>query len=333
MPNLTLSHLEMKTKRRTRSAPESRDSDSSDSSCDSEAEEEINELVTKSLVDLDQLSDSESSSDEDESDNGVGAAEVSMSTSTHTSSSKGSTMFIDRGQKKQYLNIMDPAILEGQTEVDLSLDTKRKGRRNGSTKNSEKDRFQLASSLDAGMDISESIYVNVQAYKMPQAIRKIIPASATNEHQALQKSVVTAGFEQKQVVPTYEDSVRQSKKNRRIERSKHNGSGWFDMPAQEMTEDKKNDLTVLRMRNILDPKRFYKGFDTPALPKFFQRGRVIETAADFYSSRIPKKQRKATLVEELLADADFRKKNKQKCIDIRKTKASGKFKHRRNTKR
>lgn len=42
------------------------------------------------------------------------------------------------------------------------------------------------------------------------------------------------------------------------------------MPAQEMTEDKKNDLTVLRMRNILDPKRFYKGFDTPALPKFFQ---------------------------------------------------------------
>jgi hypothetical protein len=34
---------------------------------------------------------------------------------------------------------------------------------------------------------------------------------------------------------------------------------------------------------------------------------VIEDAADFYSSRIPKKQRKSTIVEELLADAEFRK--------------------------
>ena len=39
----------------------------------------------------------------------------------------------------------------------------------------------------------------------------------------------------------------------------------------------------------------------------FQMGHVVEGAADFYSGRIPKKQRKATLVDELLADADFRK--------------------------
>ena len=38
-----------------------------------------------------------------------------------------------------------------------------------------------------------------------------------------------------------------------------------------------------------------------------QFGQVVEAPADFYSSRIPKKQRKSTMVEELLADAEFRR--------------------------
>ena len=37
-----------------------------------------------------------------------------------------------------------------------------------------------------------------------------------------------------------------------------------------------------------------------------QMGTVVECAADFYHSRIPKKQRKQTLVDELLSDFDFR---------------------------
>ena len=36
-------------------------------------------------------------------------------------------------------------------------------------------------------------------------------------------------------------------------------------------------------------------------------GKVVENAEDFFSGRIPRKQRKQTLVDELLADADFRK--------------------------
>ena len=38
-----------------------------------------------------------------------------------------------------------------------------------------------------------------------------------------------------------------------------------------------------------------------------QFGEVVEDSTDFYSSRIPKKQRKSTVVEELLADVEFRK--------------------------
>ena len=43
------------------------------------------------------------------------------------------------------------------------------------------------------------------------------------------------------------------------------------------------------------------------LTTILQFGRVVETAADFYTSRVPKKQRKSTMVEELLADAQFRR--------------------------
>jgi len=36
-------------------------------------------------------------------------------------------------------------------------------------------------------------------------------------------------------------------------------------------------------------------------------GTIVESKADFYSSRIPKKNRKTSLVDELLADAEFRR--------------------------
>ena len=36
-------------------------------------------------------------------------------------------------------------------------------------------------------------------------------------------------------------------------------------------------------------------------------GTIVEAKADFYSSRIPKKSRKTSLVDELLADAEFRR--------------------------
>ena len=38
----------------------------------------------------------------------------------------------------------------------------------------------------------------------------------------------------------------------------------------------------------------------------------MDNAADFYSTRIPKKQRKPTLADELLADAKFQKYRRKK---------------------
>lgn len=39
----------------------------------------------------------------------------------------------------------------------------------------------------------------------------------------------------------------------------------------------------------------------------FKMGQVVDHAVDFYSSRVPKKQRKQTILEELIEDAQVKK--------------------------
>ena len=54
------------------------------------------------------------------------------------------------------------------------------------------------------------------------------------------------------------------------EREQSAGWGWFDMPAPQLTQEIKNDLKLLRMRNALDPTRHYKTADSKKLPRYFQ---------------------------------------------------------------
>jgi len=119
---------------------------------------------------------------------------------------------------------------------------------------------------------------------------------------------------------------KKMKKLKKAEREKTKGSDWYNMPALEMTEERQRDLELLQMRGVLDPKRFYKKNATDTLPKYYQIGTVVDTAADFYTDRVPKKDRKQTMVDELLADAEFKKFQKRKYIEIieDKSKKQGK---------
>lgn len=86
---------------------------------------------------------------------------------------------------------------------------------------------------------------------------------------------------------------------------------WFELPAQEITDDVKTDLRVLRLRSAFDPKQFYKKFDETKFPTNFQFGRVVESSADYYSGRLKNKERKRTMAEEIMSDphlAHVRKK-------------------------
>lgn len=42
------------------------------------------------------------------------------------------------------------------------------------------------------------------------------------------------------------------------------------MKAPEMTEELKNDMSILQMRSALDPKHFYKRSEMKTLPKYFE---------------------------------------------------------------
>jgi len=112
-------------------------------------------------------------------------------------------------------------------------------------------------------------------------------------------------------------SKRAAKKLKKEEREKTVGKKWFDMPALELTEERKRDLELLQMRGVLDPKRFYKkSAQEEKIPKYFQVGTVVDSPFDFYSDRLTKKERKSTMVDELLADAEFKKYNKRKYVEI-----------------
>ena len=60
------------------------------------------------------------------------------------------------------------------------------------------------------------------------------------------------------------------KKAKKLEREKTKGQEWYGMPATEVTDEIKRDLEVLKMRDALDPKRFYKKNSSKELPKYFQ---------------------------------------------------------------
>ncbi|KAM9283096.1 glutamate--cysteine ligase regulatory subunit isoform 2-T2 [Morus bassanus] len=186
------------------------------------------------------------------------------------------------------------------------------------------DVLHLSSSIDPGLNIKKlgGLYISFDAKKQKPSSTVIKPLTEKKKDQLLQKSIITPDFEKKECVPPFRESLHQLKKQRRAEREKTTGDGWFGMKAPEITSELKNDLKVLKMRASLDPKHFYKKNDRDGLPKYFQVGTVVDSPIDFYHSRIPKKQRKRTIVEELLADSEFRRYNKKKYQEIMSEKAA-----------
>ncbi|KAJ7332465.1 hypothetical protein JRQ81_014645 [Phrynocephalus forsythii] len=176
----------------------------------------------------------------------------------------------------------------------------------------------LSSSIDPGLNMKNlgGLYISFDARKQKSRSHGVVPLKEKKKDELLQKSIITPDFEQKECIPPLRESLHQLKKQRRAERAKTTGDGWFGMKAPEMTDELKNDLKALKMRAAIDPKRFYKKNDREGLPKYFQVGTVVDSPVDFYHARIPKKERKKNIVEELLADSEFRRYNKRKYQDI-----------------
>ncbi|ROT38858.1 hypothetical protein SODALDRAFT_333488 [Sodiomyces alkalinus F11] len=75
----------------------------------------------------------------------------------------------------------------------------------------------------------------------------------------------------------------------------------------------------------LDPQRHYKKDSLkPRIPRYAHIGRIIEGPTEFYSSRLTRRERKRTLVQEIMAAEAASTKFKSKYENIGAQKSSGK---------
>lgn len=174
-----------------------------------------------------------------------------------------------------------------------------------------------ASEINTDLNVSELYFDSTKGDLSKQNVNK----SEVDAY--MKKSVIPDDLERREKPPMLYESARSKKLERKKKSEETAGQGWYNLPKTELTEEVKRDLQLLKMRNVLDTKKHYKRNDSNKLPKYFQVGTIVEGAHEFYSTRVTKKHRKRTMVDELLDDAEFRRKNKKKLVEIRKKQASG----------
>ena len=98
------------------------------------------------------------------------------------------------------------------------------------------------------------------------------------------------------------------------------GEKWFHMPEQILTPEIKADLDVIRLRNHLLPRSFYKTKTDRKNPKFFQIGTVLPSADEPPGARIDKHKRKKSLAEQMLDEDGDVKFTRRKFDEMCKSK-------------
>ncbi|KAF8272166.1 Fcf2 pre-rRNA processing-domain-containing protein [Lactarius quietus] len=107
-----------------------------------------------------------------------------------------------------------------------------------------------------------------------------------------------------------------TKKEKKALKEKTAGPKWFDLPAPAEADLPRlyKEYEALRLRNQLDPKRFYRKDPGErrgirGLPEHFAIGTIIPTSTPFGGPSVdslPRSARKRTLVDELVDDAEAR---------------------------
>ncbi|PSR71942.1 hypothetical protein PHLCEN_2v12152 [Hermanssonia centrifuga] len=127
-----------------------------------------------------------------------------------------------------------------------------------------------------------------------------------------------------------------TKKQQKALQHKTAGASWFDLPAPAESDLPKlyREVEALRLRNQLDPKRFYRkdegeGKGIKGLPKYFAIGTIIPDSTPFgtaSSDNLSRSQRKRTLVDELVDDAEakgYAKKKFKELQTVREARGRG----------
>lgn len=145
-------------------------------------------------------------------------------------------------------------------------------------------------------------------------------AELTEEIDVEPKKIIKAGFEKEsRLEPVKPDLITRGERRKQARRKRESSAGakWFDLPEKELEMEDKLALDAIKLRETLDPSRFYKKKSADKIAKHFQIGTVIEHPVDYYTSRATRKERKANLVDELVAEAEFQKNVKKRYNRLR----------------
>jgi LOC100145586 protein (fragment) len=128
------------------------------------------------------------------------------------------------------------------------------------------------------------------------------------------KYKITPGIEKQETIGCYRKSRRVAKKEAKIEREKNAGKGWFNLPSKSDNPNLELDTMMIKYRNVWENKRFYKKREKQEA-KFCQIGTVVDAPENYYADRVTRKARKATIVEELLQDKEFKDNLKKRFFN------------------
>ncbi|KAL5482812.1 FCF2 [Sanghuangporus weigelae] len=128
------------------------------------------------------------------------------------------------------------------------------------------------------------------------------------------------------------DGRKLTKKEKKQLKKRTAGPQWFDLPAPDAAELPKlyREVEALRLRNAMDPKRFYRkepgeGKGIKGLPEYFAIGTIVTTSTPFGTTsggNLPRAERKRNLVDELVADSEAKRYAKRKFEDLQKVRGA-----------
>ncbi|KAH9841851.1 Fcf2 pre-rRNA processing-domain-containing protein [Rhodofomes roseus] len=123
-----------------------------------------------------------------------------------------------------------------------------------------------------------------------------------------------------------------TKKETKALKNKTAGPDWFDLPAPAEADLPRlyREYEALRLRNQLDPKRFYKkdegeGKGIKGLPKHFAMGTIVASPSPFggpNAENLSRAERKRTLVDELVDDAEAKSYAKKKFKELQSVRSA-----------
>ncbi|KAH7913414.1 Fcf2 pre-rRNA processing-domain-containing protein [Hygrophoropsis aurantiaca] len=128
------------------------------------------------------------------------------------------------------------------------------------------------------------------------------------------------------------DGKKMTKKERKALKNKTTGPSWFDLPAPAEADLPRlhREVEALRLRNQLDPKRFYKkdegeGKGIKGLPRHFAIGTILPSSTPFGTAsgdNLARAHRKRTFVDELVDDAEAKRYAKKKFEELQSVRGA-----------